>query len=108
MMNIVKSRSPGDLWPWDIPWPVLPRSIHNFPVKSSHPLLAGDVVGNSVKQFVESYANWKGHPTHHVRTKMLTDWISIVDKTPVWRVGQKDRTKLIVHHLSDSEYLGSL
>ena len=60
-------------------------------------------MGSSVKQFVESYASWKGHPIHRVRTKMLADWMSIVDKTPVRKAGQKDRTSLIVHHLSDSE-----
>ena len=103
MMNIVRSKLAGDLWPWDIPWPVLPKSIHKFPVKSSSDLLAKEVVGNSVNQFIESYASWKAHPMHRVRTTMLTDWRSIVDKTPVWKAGQKEMTRLIVHHLSDFE-----
>ena len=102
MMDTISSRLPGDLWPWDIPWPVLPRSVHNFPVKSNHSLLAEDVVGNSMKKFIESYAGWKDHPTHLVKAKMLTDWTSIVDKTPVWRTGQRGRAELIVNHLSDS------
>ena len=102
MMNVTRSTLPGDLWPWDIPWPVLPRSVHNFPVKTNHSLLARDVVGNSVTKFIESYAGWKCHPIHRVRAKMLTDWTSIVDKTPVWRAGQREMAELIVHHLSDS------
>ena len=102
MMKIIQSRLPGDLWPWDIPWPVLPRSVHNFPVKSSHFLLARDVVGNSIKKFVESYASWKAHPIHRVRATMLIDWTSIVEKTPVWRAGQKEMAELVAYHLSDS------
>ena len=101
-MDAISSRLLGDLWPWDIPWPSLPRSVHNFPVKSSNSLLVRDVVGNSVKEFIESHAGRKAHPIHLVRTKMLNDWTSIVDKTPVWRAGQRGRAELIVHHLSDS------
>jgi hypothetical protein len=82
MMNIIRSKSPADLWPWDIPWPVLPRSVHNFPVKNNHSLLGRDMVGNSVKKFTESYASWKVHPIHRIRAMVLTDWTSIVDKTP--------------------------
>ena len=55
-----------------------------------------------MKKFIESYAGWKDHPTHLVKAKMLTDWTSIVDKTPVWRKGQRGGTELIVNHLSDS------
>jgi hypothetical protein len=102
MMNIIRSKSPADLWPWDIPWPVLPRSVHNFPVKNNHSLLGRDMVGNSVKKFTESYASWKVHPIHRIRAMMLTDWTSIVDKTPVWSPAQKEMAELIVYHLSDS------
>jgi len=102
MMDDIRSRSPGPVWPWDIPWPVLPRSVHNFPVKSNHSLLARDVVGNSVKQFIESYVSWKAHPIHRVRAKMLADWKSIVDMTPFWKARQKEMVELLVHHLSDS------
>lgn len=102
MMNITKSKMPGDLWPWDIPWPVLPRVIHNFPVKSNHSLLASNAVGNSVNKFIESYASWKVQPIQRVRATMLTDWTSIVDKTPVWREGQKAMAGFIVYHLSNS------
>ena len=102
MINITRSRLPGDLWPWDMPWPVLPRLVHNFPVKSSHSLLAVNVVGDSVKRFIESYASWKAHPIHRIKAAMLTDWTSIVDKTPVWKAGQREMAELIVYHLSDS------
>jgi hypothetical protein len=101
MMRVIRSRSLGDVWPWDIPWPVLPRSVRNFPVKSSHSLLARGVVGNSLKQFIESYASWQAHPIHRVRATMLADWTSIVDKTPVWRLGQKEMAELVVSHLSE-------
>ena len=44
--------------------------------------------GEQHEKFIESYAGWKDHPIHLVMAKMLTDWTSIVDKTPVWRTGR--------------------
>jgi hypothetical protein len=102
MMDIIRSRGPGDVWPWDIPWPILPRSVHSFPVKGNHSLLAKDMVGNSMQKFIESYASYRAHPVHLVRSTMQTDWTSIVDKTPFWRFGQKEMVELIVYHLTDS------
>ena len=102
MIKITRGKLPGDLWPWDIPWPVVPRLVHKFPVKSNHSLLAKDMVGDSVRSFIESYASWKVHPIHRVRATMLRDWTSIVDKTPVWKAAQKEMAELIVYHLSDS------
>ena len=53
-----------------------------------------------MKKFIESYASWKAQPIHRVTAVMLADWTSIVDKTPVWRAGQKEMAELIVHHLA--------
>lgn len=100
MMSTITMRGSQGLWPWDIPWPILTLSNHDYPPKTCDPLMASDTLNDNLEVFVMFYTKWKGRPLCQTRSAMLLDWTAIVDRIPVWMRKEKATAESVLDYLS--------
>ena len=101
MVASIITRGSQGLWPWDIPWPILTLSPHDYPPKTHDPLMASDALNDNLEVFVLSYARWKGQYLRQTRSAMWLDWTVIKDRIPVWMREQRGKVEHVLSFLSD-------
>ena len=95
-MNAAKSTQNVTLKVPSVPWPVLKSQ---FPLDLTDPLLSTTGFQANLRDFIDSYSQWKQLTFKQTSTAMLRDWVLILGKLKKKKKGGQQMVDRVIHHL---------